>query len=160
MIGRKTRRGGIAPLFIVDVEFAEEVERWSWMSHGKGYLYARVSGRNTLLHRFVWQLKHGDCPPILDHINGVKWDCRLENLRPATHSLNMLNLTRRRTKHDLPRGVHHADGNANHFFAAIRVNGKQRHLGTFSTPEAASAAYEKARSEEMTRRAEVARNNT
>jgi hypothetical protein len=119
-----------------------------------------VGGKKVLLHRFVWQLKHGDCPPMLDHINGVQWDCRLENLRPADHSLNSLNLTRRRSQNDLPRGVHpQPRSKSNPFFSQIQTGGHQKYLGSFPTPEAASAAYEQARSEEMTRRAEVARLN-
>jgi hypothetical protein len=93
----------------------------------------------------VWQIKHGSVPPMLDHINRVRWDCRLENLRPASHSLNNRNTARLRTKHDLPRGVQRVPGfRTSPYAARIRDNGKIRHIGYFPTPELASAAYEEA----------------
>jgi hypothetical protein len=156
VIGRATQRGGIAPMFIVDAEFADAVGEWLWSADSKGYLRSHPNGLHVYLHRFVWQLKHGECPNMLDHINCVKWDCRIENLRPATPSLNGLNQTHPRSKHDLPRGVHPAPNGRNPFKAEIMVNSKTKYLGCFPTPELASAAYEKARAEEMARRATVA----
>jgi hypothetical protein len=146
MIGRTTREGGVASLFIVDAEYAEAVGRHKWISKSGGYLKAVVDGEYTLLHRFVWRLKHGTVPPLIDHINGVGWDCRLSNLREASTLLNALNKTRhRRRKVSLPRGVRLGRSKANPYLAKITVAGKQRHLGSFSTPELASAAYERAR---------------
>lgn len=156
MIGRTTKRGGIAPMFIVDAEFGEEAGQHSWV-FVNGYLAAQIGGKLTRLHRFLWSLKHGDCPATLDHINGVRWDCRIENLRPATHSLNNLNRTMPRKKHDLPRGVRaNPTSRRNPFVAQIYIDKSCLHLGCFPTAEAASAAYEEARVEEMARRATVA----
>lgn len=132
-------------MFIVDAEFAEAVGRYSWSSNADGYLNARIGGKTVVLHRFVWSLRHGDCPPVLDHINCVKWDCRLGNLRAATASLNNRNRTMPRKKHDLPRGVSRAESKTSPFQASIRINRRKEHLGVFPTPELASAAYEEAR---------------
>jgi hypothetical protein len=154
MNGRATNRGGIAPLFVVDAEYAEAVSQHKWSNHSAGYLKARIGGKEFLLHRFVWQLKQGTLPPMLDHINGVKWDCRLGNLRPATSTLNQLNQTQPKHKHHhLPRGVHLRPRKANPYFAKIMEGGKQKYLGSFSTPELASAAYEQARATAITNEA-------
>jgi hypothetical protein len=147
MNGRKTRRGGDAPLFVVDAEFAEQVGRWSWCDDGQGYLRATVNGKSVRLHRFVWSLRHGSPPSMLDHINGARWDCRIENLRPANHSLNGLNKTRARTTHQLPRGVHNDKSNkTNPYYARLH----KQSLGSFPTPEQASEAYESALNREIT----------
>lgn len=150
MNGRRTRRGGTAPVFVVDAEFADAVSAVSWVASSTGYLVGRVGTSVPLLHRFVWQLKHGDCPPILDHINEIKWDCRIENLRPATKSLNGLNRKRPNKKSSgLPRGVLASSSRRNPYYAQITVGGVTRHLGSFATADAASSAYEKARSEHI-----------
>ena len=148
MIGRPTRQGGTAPLFVVDAGFADAVSRHAWFSDKRGYIRARTDAGPTLLHRFVWHLQHGSAPPLLDHINCVKWDCRIENLRPATATLNSLNATQRKRKHHhLPRGVAWVPSKPSPYIARIRLDGKSKHLGAFPTPEQASAAYEKARAE-------------
>ena len=43
------------------------------------------------VHRIVWELHHGPIPPNLeiDHINGVKDDNRIENLRAVSHQRNI-----------------------------------------------------------------------
>jgi hypothetical protein len=133
-------------MFIVDAEFASEVGRHSWVANSGGYMQAKIDGKQVVLHRFVWQLKHGDCPSMLDHINRVRRDCRLDNLRPATHSLNNLNCSRKRPTNDLPCGVRpNPNSKPNPYRAEITVNRKPKHLGCFPTPELASAAYEEAR---------------
>ena len=113
-----------------------------------GYRVVVVNGRSYKGHRVVWLLRTGKWPTLrLDHINGVRGDNRFENLREATARLNAANrIGRRARKYALPDGVHPNPGSArNPYRAAIKVNGKQLHIGTFPTPEAASAAHLKRR---------------
>ena len=76
----------------------------------------------------------------VDHINCIKTNNCVENLRWVSHSLN--NLLRKPMKriYDLPRGVY-ASGN-NRYKANIKIDGKEKHLGVFDTPEEASVVYE------------------
>jgi hypothetical protein len=130
----------------VDDEHAEAVLRHCWSMSSRRYLAATVNGRRVLLHRFVWRLRHGDCPPLLDHINGDKTDCRTSNLRPANSTLN--NLNSRKPRRALPPGVYF-DGRrvgSKTYQAKGCRDGKCEHLGMFATPEEASAAYESWRS--------------
>jgi len=59
-----------------------------------GYLMVRatIEGKRIvgLAHRLVWQYHFGDIPDgmIINHKNGMKDDCRPENLIPATYSEN------------------------------------------------------------------------
>jgi hypothetical protein len=49
--------------------------------HSEGYLIARIDGVNVKLHRLAWIYHYGVEPDIIDHINGVRNDNRIENLR-------------------------------------------------------------------------------
>jgi len=57
-----------------------------------GYLCVRCFGCLMLVHRVVWAMHHGYWPPIeVDHINGIKSDNRIENLRKTTIKQNRQN---------------------------------------------------------------------
>jgi hypothetical protein len=145
---RVTRKGYPVPSFEIDDEFAERVLSRKWTCV-HGYIASLDnSGQEVRLHRFVWAIRYGSAPERLDHINRDKTDNRLENLRPATHALNMTNTAERQNASGLPRGVC-LMRRGKPYAAQIWRNGKKKQLGVFDTPEEASAAYEKARAEHV-----------
>ena len=75
-----------------------------------------------------------------DHISGNKLDNRKSNLRTATRSENVCN---RKVRPDSSTGVKGVRFHKQHkrYQARITKNKKQIHLGYFSTPETAHAAY-------------------
>jgi len=75
---------------------------------------------------------------VVDHIDENKLNNRLSNLRIVTHRANSS-----RQKRDLPTGVY-LSRSGKKYRAIIDVNGKQADLGSYSTPEAASDAYQTA----------------
>lgn len=101
------------------------------------YRMIRVDKRMYRAHRVAWALHHGVWPSdTLDHINGIRTDNRLCNLREATMAEQAQN-RKRHPRNGLP-GAHR---NRNRWAAHIQVNYKQIHLGSFDTAEEAHACY-------------------
>lgn len=110
---------------------------------GKGYLKVVVFNRSFLAHRAAWAYVHGEWPEgQIDHINGVRHDNRLSNLRDVSQSENQHNqcVTKRR-KADSPLAGAHFNKPWGKWQAMIGVNGKSHSLGGFATAEEAHAAY-------------------
>ena len=59
----------------------------------KWYSFITVDGKKRYAHRVVWESAHGPIPDgmQIDHINGIKNDNRLENLRCVTVQQNQYN---------------------------------------------------------------------
>ena len=72
-----------------------------------------------------------DCLPCVDHINGIKTDNRIENLRWVTKQQNGFN---RNCKG-------YTINKYGKYCARIYLNAKRTHLGTFETEEEAHQAY-------------------
>ena len=72
---------------------------------------------------------------VVDHKNNNSLDNRLKNLQIITHREN----STKDRKRNLPTGV---SFKGNKYQARIQINGKNKHLGYFLTPEEASNAYQ------------------
>lgn len=108
--------------------------------HVNGYLHGRIWNAGFLAHRVVWALHYGAWPDAgVDHINGVKTDNRICNLRLAGHSENARNMKRLSTNRTGVTGVSKLRRNGK-FYASIGVGGKTLNLGTFARCEDAIAA--------------------
>jgi hypothetical protein len=55
------------------------------------YVRITINRQKHLAHRLIYMMFHGFMPKIIDHINGNKYDNRIENLRAATASQNNYN---------------------------------------------------------------------
>lgn len=102
----------------------------------------RVNQRRFWAHRLAFLYMLGALPPDqVDHINGDSLDNRWHNLRHATHAENLQNIRGTRSRSGFigvtPRNTKKQDS----WKATICLNRKQIHLGTFNSPEEASAAY-------------------
>jgi hypothetical protein len=75
-----------------------------------GYRQITIDGKTYSAARLAWLITHGEWPENeIDHINRVRDDDRLVNLRKATRTENCNNMS---TNNGLPEGVHWATGNA------------------------------------------------
>lgn len=127
------------------VEKSGRVAGCSVRNHsGKRYINITIDGRKHKRSRLAFAWVTGRWPNhCIDHVNGNSEDDRWINLREATVTENAWNHKRRAKASVLPMGVRNmASGR---FQARLAVNKKMLHLGTFDTPERASAAYQKAR---------------
>lgn len=57
----------------------------------RGYINLEICGKRFKAHRVVFYMHYGYMPDYIDHINGVRHDNRIENLREATLSQNGMN---------------------------------------------------------------------
>jgi HNH endonuclease/AP2 domain len=127
-------------------KFTRIIKRTNGKSNGwpdkNGYLYLMVDGKNYAYHRLIWLYVHGKFPNNeIDHINGNKADNRIANLRDVTRTQNMQNEIKvRKSSSSGFMGVRFRK-DRNTWTATIRVNGKQKRLGVFATPQEAEAAY-------------------
>jgi hypothetical protein len=102
-----------------------------------GYRAIRVGDKAYLEHRLAYLFMTGEVPDEVDHENHDRADNRWTNLRDATRATNQQN-TRGWGKY--AKGVTRID-RKRPFRAAIRIDGKLKHLGSFFTEQEAASAY-------------------
>ena len=116
----------------------------------KGYIQVALNGKPYLLHRLLAQafIPNPEGKPFVDHIDGDPLNNCLSNLRWATATENQRNSKKRKDNTSEFKGVsfHKATGK---WRVRIKVDGKEKHLGYFHTPEEAAAVYEEAAKKEF-----------
>lgn len=141
------RREIIRAYVVVDAEDADRLNqrRWVLNNSGKGYAIrtALVDGKpkGFLMHREVLRIDRDD-PRDVDHLNGDSLDNRKVNLMAVPHAANLGNQRSQERGASKLRGVQRAaygDG----WVAKVKLSGRTRQLGTFSTEESASLAVRK-----------------
>lgn len=111
---------------------------------GDGYRMSSVLHVKVKAHRVAWAIHYGETPScFLDHINTIKDDNRISNLRLASNSENMCNTTKRADNTSGVKGVYWCKEKSK-WCAEIKKNGKKRFLGRFIDIDQARLAYEKA----------------
>ncbi len=111
-----------------------------------GYRQILIDGRQVLAHRLAWAFVHGAWPDKqIDHINSLRDDNRLTNIRPASGSENQQNVSKRKgaTSHYLGVTWHKA---ARKWHAKIQAAGQRYSLGYFDNEDEAHMAYLRAKS--------------
>lgn len=57
-----------------------------------GYVRITLKGKSVYAHRLAWFIVHGHWPEYIDHINGVRNDNRIVNLREVPKQVNHKNM--------------------------------------------------------------------
>lgn len=126
--GKRARMG--APIRVTELRFGKNT-----------YLSTCIYPKRYLVHRLAWFYMTGEWPIILiDHKNRIGTDNAWKNLREADHSKNAQNIAESHC--DSTTGILGVYPlNSGRFTSRIYVNGKNRCLGAFDTPEMAQSAY-------------------
>jgi hypothetical protein len=140
------------------LEYAPETGEFIWkVSHPRaaagavagaedhyGYVVIRLDGRLYKAHRLAWLYVYGVWPDKnIDHVNRVKNDNRMVNLRLADQSVNMHNVGARVSSKSGVAGVTWR-GDRKKWNARIKVGYKNFNLGLFNDMAAAIAARREA----------------
>jgi hypothetical protein len=113
-----------------------------------GYIRIWIDYKPYSSHRLVWMYVYGELPKKdLDHVNKVKDDNRIVNLRLATKQENKQN-------HSTPQSNNKSgylgvswNKRAKKWKAQIQMNGKVKYLGLFKYSKEAYEVYLKAKRE-------------
>lgn len=106
--------------------------------HNAGYRQISINRKKYLIHRLVWLYHYGEMPDQIDHINGMRSDNRIENLRECSYSQNHGNRRKQSNNTSGMKGVFldKRDG-----FWMVYV--AQEYKGRYKTIQEAADAYDK-----------------
>lgn len=99
--------------------------------NNNGYALIRINKKNYAAHRLAWLYMYGAWPTFeIDHINMVRHDNRICNLREVTRFQNSQNTGLNSNNTSGHKGVHWDTTNSK-WKGQIRLNGKRFSLGYF-----------------------------
>lgn len=137
------------------VEIATSLLKYSdgklyWKSSGKeagslnvdGYIRVQVKNTRYAAHRLIFYIHHGYMPNVIDHINGIKSDNRIENLRSADYHKNGMN---QKLHIDNTSGCKNVFRQNNKWCVRLRINGKNTWFGGYEDIELAELVAIEAR---------------
>jgi hypothetical protein len=129
-------------LFIYDgvtgVLRKRKTNKVSGSKDSRGYLRSSVDGSRYKNSRLIWMYVYGECPPnmVIDHINRVVSDNRIDNIRLVNETENLKNKK---------KYINNSSGHTGVFWnkyrskwcARFRLNGEVTQAGSFDTIEEA-----------------------
>jgi hypothetical protein len=106
----------------------------------KGYIRITLNKKGYKAHRLAWLFIKGEMPSgDIDHINGIKADNCICNLRLCSRVENMQNIGKTQKNTSGYKGAFLTKDNR--WISQAKLNGTVHYLGSFDTPEEASFAY-------------------
>ena len=140
-----------------ELSYDKEAGDFRWLSSGfgrrtdrpvgginkvSGYIEIGIDGGKYFGHRLAWFYATGEWPKLkIDHINCIRHDNRISNLRLASDFVNAQNI-RSPSKNNTSGflGVSFCKC-TNRWISQITYQGRHHNLGRFDSPEAAYAVY-------------------
>ena len=107
---------------------------------GRRMIY--FDGNTYFAHRLAWLFIYGEWPSgIIDHVDGDASDNSISNLRDVSYSVNSQNQIKAKSSNKLGFLGVYKDKRGGKFRADISIDGKNKCLGYFLTPEEAHDKY-------------------
>ncbi len=130
--------------FRTDSTFNSWRSRFAWSVAGsisqKGYRTINIEGYHYKAHRLAWMYIYGEWPEQqIDHVNHIRDDNRISNLRAATNRENSIN---RSISSSSSSGFYGINFEKDSQKWRVRINhgGKRVHIGRFSSKDEAIKA--------------------
>ena len=116
-------------------------------SQSKWHRYLRIfiDGKAIALHRVIFLYHHGYMPKVTDHIDGDRYNNKIENLREVTQQQNCLNKAHHKNSSSPFKNVHFDKG-MNKWRVCMNINGVRKIFGYFADIELADLVAQEARS--------------
>jgi len=111
-----------------------------------GYVRIAIKGKKYPVHRIIWALANNILPDInhqIDHINGIRSDNRIDNLRLVTASGNSRNTAFHRLNKDKNIGLYYRKDRKK-WRVGITIKNKRIWLGCFNSKKDAMNARKEA----------------
>jgi len=96
----------------------------------EGYFHGKIFMKTCLAHRIIFLHYYGFFPKETDHINRVRHDNRISNLREVTSQQNSRNQSMSKKNSSGVTGVHWCNTDKK-WVAKIGIDGRMKHLGAF-----------------------------
>lgn len=106
-------------------------------THPSGYIFVVIDKVSYGAHRLIFLYHYGYIPETIDHINGIRCDNRIENLRPATHNQQMHNKKMTPLNTSGIKGVSFYNSNKR-WYGKVSVGGKDMRKCFFEKSDAES----------------------
>ena len=124
--------------------YKSKIGKRAGTSNAKGYRQIILNKVVFLEHRLILLYVHGYTPKEIDHINGIKSDNRIENLRECTSSINNRNSKMPCTNKSGVKGIFW-DNSVNRWHGRIWADGKFVFSKCFESLTDATIAVREAR---------------
>jgi hypothetical protein len=112
---------------------------------GQRYLRIGIEGKPSPLHRMIFLYHHGYLPEVTDHIDGDRYNNKIENLREVTQQQNCLNRTHTAHSKSPYKNVYWNKA-ANKWAVVMSVDGIRKYFGLFEDIDLADLVAQEARS--------------
>lgn len=126
----------------IDKRFGIREDMIAGSANDRGYINISINYKRFLAHRLAWFYFYDYWPKSqIDHINGIRGDNRIINLREATARDN--NLNRGSHRNGKLTGAHY-NKKDKRWASTIKIKGIRTWLGNYKTEQEAHLAYIKA----------------